>query len=98
MKAYRKIKAVNSEVAALQSSVEEALNPVLRAELLNGVAITAVAVTVAGVEVEHKLGRPPIGFLITDIDADANVWRTAWNSFTITLDATASATINLWVY
>lgn len=98
MKAYRKIKSANPDIEALQQQLEQVLNPIVRVAMLSGVQLTDVAVTTAGVQLEHGLGRQPLGWFITDLDTGVHVWRTAWDKFTLTLDASGSATINLWVY
>lgn len=98
MKAYRKIKAVLPEINALQQQVEEVLNPLVRIPLLDGVPFTDVAITTDGIQIEHGLGRTPLGFIVTDNNADVRIWRTASDSFTLTLDASGTATISVWVY
>ena len=46
----------------------------------------------------HGLQQTPTGWIILDKNSNADVWRTAWDERTITLDASASTTIKLWVF
>jgi hypothetical protein len=48
--------------------------------------------------INHGLQRQPQGWFLTDNNADATIWRSAWNSLTLTLTASANATVNIWVF
>jgi hypothetical protein len=89
-----------SNVAAelAQRSTADALVKLGGEGLLAGRAIESVALTTGATAVQHKLGRVPRGWFVTDIDAAATVRRTAWSTKTLTLVASASCTVNLWVY
>ena len=63
-----------------------------------GVALKDVALTATAKEFRHGLGRVPHGFLVTDLDASATVYRTAKNRQTITLRASTNVTASVWVY
>lgn len=74
------------------------LNPVLANLLIQGLPLENV-VLASGVPqtLNHNLGRNQIGFMITDQNAAASIFRTQpFNSSTITLQANANVTINLW--
>lgn len=76
------------------------LNPILALPLLAGNQINGI-VLVSGVakSINHLLQRMPQGWFVVDKNANANIWRTvAWTTTTITLEANANVTINLWVY
>lgn len=98
MKAYRKIQTTNIDVNRLQSQIEQVINPVLRTTLINGVLIKDVAITTAGATIEHKLGRQPQGWMITDKQGNTDIWRTAWSEKFLTLDASGSTTFSVWVF
>lgn len=75
------------------------LDPVLATRLVTGRQIMQVALDTTPTVVYHLLDRTPIGWLLADIDAAAQVSRTVpMNSTTITLVATAPCNVNLWVY
>lgn len=48
--------------------------------------------------INHKLQREPEGFLILDQNANSVIWRTLWNNETITLRASASVSVKIWVF
>lgn len=49
--------------------------------------------------INHLLDRTPQGWLLTDLNAAANVWRAAdFNNKTLILESDTDVTISLWVY
>ncbi len=83
---------------SVQSNIEKSLSPLSRLEIVNGNLIT-VAVTTADKQVEHLLGRLPIGWIVVGKDANANVWQTAaFNDSYITLQASTTVNLTLWVF
>lgn len=83
----------------IQAELQRALNPVLTCPLLNGVPVGPVALA-SGVpkEVNHGLGRLPLGYLITGLNANVVVWSPAATKMTITLTSSADCTVSLWVF
>lgn len=76
------------------------LNPVLAIQMLQGTPLTNVKL-LSGVPqaLDHLLQRNQIGWMITDQNAAASIFRTQpFNSNTITLQSSADVTINLWNY
>lgn len=78
-----------------------AVDGVLSVPLLQGVLVTTVSLTTGTTRVAHNLGRVARGFFIVDATADVRAWRDATApaslSF-ISLKASASATVSLWVF
>jgi hypothetical protein len=84
--------ALKDRIAEFAQQLE--INPTLDGALVeseNMVAATPRALN-------HKLGRQPRGWILTDIDAAATVHRTAWDDKTISLEASANATVSVWVF
>lgn len=80
-------------------AIIERLNSV---PLVGGRLLVEVGVNTAPTRVAHGLGRPYLGYLVVKSTADVSVWvdsatDTAPDRF-ISLDASASATISLWVF
>lgn len=98
VKGYRKIQVSDLELGRLQDQIASVVNPLSRIEILDGVAIKDIAITTAAVNVEHGLNRQPLGWILIDNTADARVWRTDWNSNYISLDASGTSTISIWVF
>lgn len=82
----------------VQAGAREQTRQLADVPLLNGIEVTC-ALEAAAVAFAHKLGRKPRGWFVTDIDADATVWRTeAFDAKTITLEASATANAKVWVF
>lgn len=72
-------------------------NPLLDGVLIEDIEITAAALTI---DVNHRLGRQPRGWIITDFTALAGtgIVRDAWNTSTITFTASAACDLDIWVF
>ena len=83
-----------------QTKWSATLNPVLAIPFLSGNQIFNIVLTASTPKViNHLLQRMPQGWFLTDNQADAVVWRSAaFNSLTITLEASANTTISFWVF
>ena len=64
---------------------------------INGRSIDATIGTSATV-INHGLQQTPLGWIILDRTNNSNVWRVSWDSKSITLQASVSTTIKLWVF
>jgi hypothetical protein len=76
------------------------LNPILANPILNGQQIDGI-ILVSGTPlvVYHSLGQIPQGWFLVDNIAACEVYRTqAFNSKTITLEASANTTVSIWIY
>lgn len=94
----RKLKFADREVTALQDNVTLVLNQVTKKVVIDGVQLTAISLATGSNRINHTLGRQPLGWIVTDINAAVVPYRTAWDANTITLVATGSVTVNLWIY
>lgn len=74
------------------------LNPFLANLLIQGQPLNGIILVANTPQtLNHNLGRNQIGFVITDQNAVASIYRTqSFNSETITLESNATVTINLW--
>ncbi len=72
-------------------------NPLLDGVLHEAIEFAIGALTVV---INHKLGRQPRGWVITDFTALAGtgVIRAAWDDKTITLTSSAACDLDLWVF
>lgn len=76
-----------------------ALNPILALPVLGGNQLDDIIITVGVPKViNHLLGRMPQGWILVDNVQNANIWRTAQTTTTITLSASATTTISMWVF
>lgn len=76
------------------------LQPSLNCPIILGNAIIDVEFE-AGKDkaINHGLNRTPQGWIVTDKNGNANIWRpVAWNASTITLRANVDVKASLWVF
>lgn len=98
IKTFRKIQTVDRDLNRVQDQVFQALNPVLKNVLIDSVQINDIQITTSGVDIDHGLGRVPLGWFVVDSTASATVWRTAWTDRILSLDASGTATISIVVF
>jgi hypothetical protein len=86
----------------MQQQWASQLNPVLSNELLQGQLLQNQALNNGVTVINHKLGRPLVGWFIVGINAAATVYDSqATNqtpALTLVLNSNAAATVNLWVF
>ena len=72
-------------------------NPLLDGRLIEDVEFAGGALTV---DINHGLGRQPLGWIITDFTALAGtgIVRDAWDTSTITFTASAACDLDLWIF
>ena len=90
----------NTDLMLMQNKWASQLNPLLRNPLSQGLLITGVSLSAnTPLAINHLLDRMQQGWLLTDINTSAKVWRTQpLNNKTLTLEADANTTISLLVY
>jgi hypothetical protein len=98
MQALRKIKVKDNDLAFVQDNIINAINPILRNVLLDGVMAEGFDITTTGTSIPHGLNRKPLGYIVIAKDAPSDVYQTAMDSKFITLQATADVTISLWIF
>lgn len=93
------IKDDNQPFQLMQTKWKSQLDPLLVAPL-NGSLVLNEIKLVSGVNViNHKLGRPIQGWMITDISAPATIYRSAaFNKLTLTLTSNAVTVVNIMVF
>lgn len=96
---FRKIVVGDRDLMLLQSNTDAVFQQLRNCPLLDGVLVEAVTLTTSNTTVDHTLGRQPLGFIVTDLNKDATIFRAAWNAKTITLQSSATATIaSFWIF
>lgn len=98
----RSLKKLGSseESSRIQDYTQNALAPLLKSLVVDGLLIKDVELVTGVNEVPHKLGRQFQGWIISDKTGTADIWRVPTNLETrlLTLEADADVTISLWVY
>lgn len=70
-------------------------------EIVDGVLVQGVAIAASPTDtlVDHGLGRLPLSFAILAPNANATVWENGARTATqLTLTASATVTVDLWVF
>ena len=83
----------------MQTRWKSLLDPILENPINSISIIDNVALVIGNNVINHRLGRKQQGWLILDIDAASTIYRSAdFNDKTLTLNASAAATIKLGVF
>jgi len=97
MKQFRYVRVKDEDLSAVQDNIIRVLTPVLKVQLIDGVQIKVDLVS-GSQRIAHNLGRVPQGFVVVDTTSAETFYRTAWDSSTMTVTATGTATFSIWVY
>lgn len=83
---------LNRIQANISSAFAAISGPFIGGQLIQNVSVGTGATTI-----NHGLGRQPQIWTLCDQQNNAVVWRSAWNSNSITLIASAACTMSIWV-
>ena len=97
LKPYKKLTGLNYELSKTVQYTEEFLTQLTTLNFLAG-NLLEINVTTANKSFDHKLNKSPTGWIIFDKDSNSNIWRTDWNDKTISLQASLSSNIKVWVF
>ena len=86
----------NQQLDRIQANISNAFNS-QNGPFIGGVLLTNQKIGTGATVINHGLGRQPQIWVICDQNTNTTVWRTAWNSSSITLEAGSDCTISLWV-
>lgn len=89
----------NQPFQLMQTKWKAELDPVLINNLVQGQLLTGVSLINGITMVPHKLGRKMQGWILSDVNAAATVFRSAnLNDTTLTLTSNAACVVSLWVF
>lgn len=99
---FRKLNSGDDEVQQLQANIEQAIAPVIKSPILNGVLLTNVSIVFGDNKIEHKLGRKMIGYFVIARAAGVTLFDsvnggTDLDKF-LTLNSSGTTTISLWIF
>lgn len=95
---FARVQTTNREINQLQSNLATALQPVFENPFSNGVFINNQILINGSTRVQHNLGRPIVGWFITNINGAATVYLASSTDQTLTLTSNALVTVNLFVF
>lgn len=91
-------KSDDTVLTLMQNKWSSQLNVILALPILNGTELKNIALSGQTV-INHKLGRKMQGYIITDLDTSAIVYRSAsFNDTTLVLTTSTPCLVTLWVY
>lgn len=83
----------------MQAKWKSILDPVLAKAFLSGQILSSIKVVSGNNVINHRLGRQMQGWILSDIDSNVQVFRSApFNDLTLTLTSSGSAVLNLLVF
>lgn len=92
-------KSNDQNFVLMQTNWSSQLNPVLSLPPINGVLLDNIVLVNGNNVINHKLGKTQQGWIMTDINAGAAVYRSQpFNDKTLTLTSGAACIVSLWVY
>lgn len=95
----QKVRGLDQPINRMQDNIINALQPLLTSEINYGIIIKDIILDGTNpVSVDHRLGRQPQGWFIVDITAASGIFREAWDTRTITLNASAATTISIYLF
>jgi len=95
-----KIVSGDQDLSLLQDRLKEFVNPLENNPLFDGVLLKSIhLLAAANTTIDHKLGRLPRGWVITDhVTAAATIHRISWSKTGMVLFASAACDVDLWVF
>lgn len=80
-------------------NIVSALNQLLKNPLVQGNFVAGVSLVNGATVVPHGLGRTPQGWVLTDVNGLATIYRSAaFNSSNLTLTSSAAVSVSLYVF
>lgn len=95
------LKTGNQAMDLWQTRVKSQIDPLLSNKIIQGDLVQDASLSPGSNTITHNLGKIPVGWIVVDINASANVWRSAdFDKDTLTLTSSAAGPIivSLWVF
>ena len=97
-----KIQSTDDVTNRIQDQLISKMNPVLSNQLTNGSLLTSISLNSGSNTVNHKLGRKLVGWFVTRLRANVQIWDSQDgnknDSQTLLLNASGSVTVDIWVF
>jgi len=95
-----RLQTKDQELNRVQDHIVREVNPFLGKEIIDGVLLTNVALTTSATNVYHGLGRKYRGWIVVDNTTPCWVYASVSSdpSKTLSLIATVTTTVSLWVF
>lgn len=90
------VRTDDQDLNRIQGNITKAFAS-LRGPFINGKLIQVALTSGQDNPITHNLGRLPVLWVICDQDTNSAVWRTAWDSKTLTLRCGTTCNVKVWV-
>lgn len=102
VKALKKISVEDVELQKVQENLSQWATPIQASQILDGVLLKNVVLTTGqSTIVDHKLGRPYIGWLVVRPRANFVAWESSTQTLPnkqISIETSATTIADLWVF
>ena len=100
---FEKIRTDDQNANRIQDKIEKFSSQFPDKAIIDGLALTSITLTAGSVnEINHQLGREIQGWIITGQNAQSDIWDSQSGNprreRTLRLNASATVTVNLWVF
>ena len=103
VKRFKKINTKDKELVQVQNNVEDVLNPIINANIVDGLLLKNVCLTALKANlVKHKLNRPPLGWILVRKRADSRIWDIQDSNIntktSLVLTCSHDVVVDLWIF
>lgn len=103
LKRFKKLPSKSSELSQVQKNVEEVINPIINSQIVDGVLLRNLKLCALEANlVTHKLGRPPLGWVVVRQRADSRIWdvqdANILKTTTLALTCSHEVEVDLWIF
>lgn len=95
---FRKLRTTDRNLERIQSAISDAVNPITRKLLVDGIYLEDLALSSGANTVDHKLGRELRGWIVCRRSNAETIYDTASDRTTLSLTASGAVTVSLWVF
>lgn len=99
---FKTINLKDQDISRIQSNITQTFNSILNKKILDGQLLEDIDLTTSFQNIEHKLNRAVIGYIVVKRNADSRVWDNEANNtkkeLFLTLKANVSVTVSLWIF
>lgn len=102
-KSLRKLDSASPELNKVQEYVQRSVDPVSKSPIIDGTILRSVELKAGqNNDIDHRLGRPPRGWVLIRLRADSRVWddqdKNTLSRNTLRLLCSSNVTVDLWVF
>lgn len=98
-KLFRQFQSASDELNRVQKNVLDAVGDLPKIQIIDGVLVEGIVLnSSSGVNVSHKLGRKPVGFIVVLASTNAMYWNGAITESNINIFTSNAVTVSIWFF